>query len=125
MKHRTAIWELDPSSTTRRICQRVKIPNVGDVMRAPSGLLRIVRAVSISGITPGLRKVHIYFVIKHCSWTKRPVTCYSYGELLCAGYRLTRGHVDLKLPSDELIAEECKMDRDKPLLSCCDVEGIA
>lgn len=117
-------WKVYNRKTRRTVHeQRVLIPVPGDVMRAPSGLLRIVRAVHVNAISQGLRRVHIAFVIRHCSWTRRSITFYSYGELLCQGYRLTRGKVPLNLESDKIIAADCESSEDR-LLTCCDVRGI-
>jgi hypothetical protein len=64
---------------------------VGQVLKAPSGRLRVVRAVS--PWRPGtrlskLRGTHIFLTIGHPSWTGRCYTCYNLGELIGIGYEL-------------------------------------
>ena len=100
----------------------MRFPKVGDVVRSPSGLLRIVRAVSPS------KQPHRYrvdFTIQHCSWTGRAVTTYSWAELKRQGYTLTRTKVPLKGKFDRLFAEDCGFpDKNAMNFTCCDVKGI-
>ena len=100
----------------------MRIPKVGDIMKAPSGALRIVRSVTCRSRRER-RKIWIVFTIKHCSWTHRPVTTYSLGELQDLGYVHTRKNITLSLPSDKVIEAECSYP-DNPQLSCCDVVGV-
>lgn len=91
---------------------------VGDVLRTPSGKLRIVRKVS--------RNQHgqfngAGFVILNCSWTKRPVTYKIFTELL--DWEHTGTEVELTSAMDAKIAIEMEC-RGLPKLSCCDVKGI-
>lgn len=51
----------------------------GDVLRTPSGDLRLVRAVHRNPPKPRRKReqVWVYFAIRHCSWTGRCYTLYS------------------------------------------------
>lgn len=100
------------------------IPKVGDIWRAPSGLLRVVRAAHIHSRT-NYRRMFIYFAIRRCSWTKRCYTLYSVGELIGLGYVPTGRRWRIKDDLEYLVAEECNASSDdKPTLTCCDVEGM-
>jgi hypothetical protein len=105
----------------------VNIPKVGDVLRAPSGKLRIVRAVHYSGNNRSYvneRRVWVYFVIAHCSWTHRCYTLYSLAELKELGYHHTGKRVQLwRDKFQEKIIRVC--DEGTTELTCCDVEGIS
>lgn len=105
---------------------------VGDVVEWPSGNLRIVREVWRNPIPKRprcnynpARKVFVIFAIQHCSWTKRPYTQYSIGELEQIGahptginYKLNSGF-DRALQGDfhASRSEDCKF-------RCCDVKGL-
>jgi hypothetical protein len=93
---------------------------VGDVLRAPSGRLRIVR--KLGSTQKGLRGRYVYFCIAHCSWTHRPYTLYTTSELERMGYRKVN-HISLKSQFDRLLEEEMDTN-DKPKMKCCDVMGI-
>lgn len=95
---------------------------VGDVVRAPSGLLRVVRkATHYNHVSC------ISFVIKHCSWTRQCYTVYTSHDLISVGYRPTGKSVSLQESIDIKIAEAiARSGKDHPpRLTCCDVEGIA
>lgn len=95
----------------------------GDVLRAPSGLLRIVRAARHSG--PSLGKTSVAFTIQHCSWTGRCYTVYTGSDLATMGYVKTGARAKLGKEFDRAVEhdmggigwQECK-------LKCCDVRGI-
>lgn len=91
----------------------------GDVLKMPSGTLRVVRHVSRypNGDMHGCG-----FVIKHCSWTGRPTTFKTYTELMGWKYVGVRVRLDTEL--DEKIRAETRYNG-KPKLSCCAVKGIA
>lgn len=95
---------------------------VGDVLRARSGLLRVVRHVSKrqGGV------VWVYFTIKHCSWTRRCYTLYSMNDLIQRGFKPTGKKFPVgEDPFDNLILNEMAfVGSDPPMLTCCDVEGI-
>jgi len=104
----------------------------GDVVRSPSGLLRVVRGVHRTGTrrrqrgTVYSRGVYITFVIRHCSWTHRPYTHLNVGEMVQIGYRPTEakytfGPVDAILDSEVSRADE---EKRKPVFSCCDVDAM-
>lgn len=99
---------------------------LGDVLRAGSGLLRVVRAVTHSPIdyggNPHIRTM-VTFSIRHCSWTRRCYTCYTGNDLVQMGYRPTRARVKLRKSIDRAIRAD--FGADNPKLTCCDVEGVA
>ena len=101
---------------------------VGDVLKAPSGALRVVREVS-GKVEWGPRKCWVVFVIMHCSWTGRCHTTYNLAELMCLGYRPTYAALPLRTKLDRMIAEEIRVSQEEPrttrMLTCCDVLGIA
>jgi hypothetical protein len=92
----------------------------GDVLRSRSGTLRVVRRVS-----QGRSRVHVFFAIRHCSWTHRCYTLLERNDLIQNGYRPTGAHVNLRKRIDRQIARELDGDRLKPKLDCCKVRGIA
>lgn len=97
---------------------------VGDVWRAPSGAMRIARAVHICGNDP----CHwfIYFTIRHCSWTHRPYTLYCVAELFGLGYRKIDKRVRVQDRFQRLLAEDVESNEkvNKLNFHCCDVRGI-
>jgi hypothetical protein len=103
----------------------------GDVVKAPSGMLRVVRSVSRAKNNRQceMRKVHVTFTIQRCSWTRRPYTIYNLGELHDLGYKLTDLTWPLKTEFDRLFAEEYKATRRdsrcRGAIPCCAVKGIA
>ena len=90
----------------------------GDVLRAPSGLLRVVRAVNHEN-----QKTSVHFSIKHCSWTRRCYTVYFGADLKTMGYRPTGKRMRLRREIDAVIEADFGVTR--PKLTCCDVEGIS
>ena len=91
---------------------------VGDVLRAPSGRLRIVRRLSqVRTDNP-----YVYFTIAHCSWTHRSYTLYTVNELARMGYRKVN-HYKLRDKFDRLMEEEFETNN-PPQITCCDVRGI-
>lgn len=92
----------------------------GDVLRARSGLLRVVRSVSRRGGKLG----SVTFVIRHCSWTKRPYTVYTFSDLKVFRYSYVGARVGLNGELDRKIDEAIR-HRDNRSLSCCAVRGIA
>lgn len=104
---------------------RYSIPKVGEIWRAPNGLLRIARCVHVSN-PRNPNRIRIYFTIRHCSWTHRCYTLYSVAELLYHGYVNT--HKKWRwLPEDiilnDIIERNHQLPRDEAM-TCCDVEGI-
>ena len=120
----------------------------GDILRAPSGLLRVVRDVSHSG--PSAGKTSVIFTIAHCSWTGRCYTVLTGNDLRTFGYRPTQARYSFRKAIDRKITNEISggdkirivvaasggritkyidvhrpLDRDKIQLDCCDVRGIA
>lgn len=104
----------------------------GDILVAPSGLMRIARKVEGSDTVPSKRFVH--FTIQRCSWTRRDWTTYSLGELAVSGYRI----LGRRAPTDDefglLFSEDLELvergktreesSPDKQNFKCCMVRGI-
>jgi len=101
----------------------------GDVLRAGSGLLRVVRHVSHSTVKwngPAHTRTNVYFSIKHCSWTHRCYTVYTGNDLVQMGYRPTRARVKLRKKIDRIIEHDItNRDRFDQKLTCCDVESVS
>lgn len=94
----------------------------GDVVRMPSGVLRVVRKV-----TMGKRGVirSATFSIKRCSWTGR---CYTviHRSVLMQGWSHTGRRVVLNSVLDAQIAHDVTHTDYRTLqLHCCDVKGVA
>ena len=95
----------------------------GDILKAPNGLLRVVRKCSYSKRHP---RAMVCFTIRHCSWTGRCYTSYDTGELKRMGYRPVKARYRLRSQLDWEIAENLKYkNRFDQTLHCCDVRGIA
>ena len=116
----------EAASSVRRLCIDDSLLNVrtGDVLKWPSGVMRVVRLVHQHGDRrENPRKTFCFFVIKHCSWTRRCYTLYNIGELAGIGVRNTRVNIKFKTRIDERIVEE--MERaGRPQISCCKVRGL-
>ena len=101
------------------------LTRVGDVLRAPNGVLRIARKVSRPP-TPRYpvpeRGVHIFFTIRHCSWTRRCYTLYCVAELMERGYVNTGINVKIRTRKDRAITK-C-IERGGTEFRCCDVHGV-
>ncbi len=120
----------------------------GDVLKAPSGLLRVVRDVSHSG--PSVGKTSVTFTIQHCSWTGRCHTVLTGNDLRTFGYLPTRARYQFRKKIDKKIEREINgggkvrivvaasggkvtdyiivhrpVHPSKIQLDCCDVRGIA
>lgn len=106
----------------------------GDVVRTPSGDLRVVRSVHRCGPKTGkgawgstlARRVYCHFAIRHCSWTGRPYTNYNVAEMVQMGWvptaakpRALRSDIDKALEHDfgANRTEDC-------ILTCCAVRGL-
>lgn len=100
----------------------VKRIRVGDVLRARSGLLRVVREVHHEGT-----KTVVTFAIKRCSWTGRCYTVYFHNDLKSMGFRPTGKRMRLSREIDRAIREEIVEHYipEKIKLHCCDVKGIS
>lgn len=102
--------------------QWIRRLQVGDIVRAKSGLLRVVRAVTHHphGVSS------IVFVIKHCSWTRRCYTYMNSHDLITFGYRPTGKRLPLRKNIDKEIASNIvNHSKDLQTLKCCDVEGLS
>lgn len=97
----------------------IKALRVGDVVRTPSGLLRIVRAAH-----HGATRSSFYFTIKHCSWTGRCYTVYTSSDLKTQGWSYTGKRVRLRSHKDYEIQQNFSISLRDTTLHCCDVEGI-
>lgn len=101
---------------------------VADVLRARTGQLRVVRHVTHSLITgsggPPHIRTSVTFKINRCSWTRRCYTVYNSSDLRRL-YRPTRGHIELRKKMDRAILQEIiRPAKEKPRLTCCDVESV-
>lgn len=96
---------------------------IGDVLKAPGGVLRVVREVRRY---PNGNLRSLAFTIRRCSWTRRPITGYGFTDLRIQGWEPTGVNVALDSELDGQIRHELTipMGRERRL-SCCDVEGIA
>lgn len=92
---------------------------VGDVLRTDK-VFRVVRSVTHHPCG----RTSVCFSIRHCSWTRRPITVLCSSDLKSRGYRPAGVRVKLNTELDAALAEECKM-QDKPKIKCCDVRGIS
>lgn len=92
---------------------------IGDVFRAPSGMLRVVRSVSKPKTA---RCPSVTFTIQHCSWTGRSTTSYPVSELLRIGYVYTGKRMPLRSNFDKLMAEDAETKTRN--FKCCEVRGI-
>lgn len=102
--------------------KRFKIPQVGDIFRAPSGVLRTVRAVRMdTQMNP--RKIIVAFSILHCSWTHRCYTVYSIAELRGIGYT----HLAQRRKFNDPFEKELNrvISASSTEMDCCDVKGIS
>lgn len=99
---------------------------VGDMLRARSGKLRVVRSVSHSESKHYGTRTIVIFTIQHCSWTGRCYTVYTGSDLRSAGYRPTGVNVSLRGKVDRMIGEEFgrRGSMAEAKLRCCDVIGI-
>lgn len=103
---------------------------VGDILKTPSGLLRVVRRVSRYRHRDGrkrnpARSVWCNFIIQHCSWTHRPYTCYSVGEMNQLKWEHTGKRMKLNTEFDRLLESDFEADRSEDcMFTCCSVEGI-
>lgn len=107
-------------------CYRRPIINLadlreGDVLRSPAGTLRVIRSINPRR---SAGSATVTFVIRHCSWTHRPITIYCVRELEQMGYIKAGVRVHLDRELDKRIAAEVR-NSGKPELHCCDVRGIA
>lgn len=105
----------------------------GDVVRMPSGSLRVVRAVRRhpkatgkgSGGATRARRTYCFFAIQRCSWTGAGYTLYSVAEMVGAGWlptavrpRKLTAEIDLKLKHDfGLGGSAC-------CVTCCEAVGL-
>lgn len=91
---------------------------VGDILRSPSGLLRVVRSVRFKGTGNG----SVTLVIQHCSWTRRCYTVQTFSDLRLSGYVRTGFRYKFTKPWDAKIAHA--IESSERTLSCCDVHGL-
>jgi hypothetical protein len=99
----------------------------GDVLKWPSGTMRVVRVLHDHGVTNRYedpRKVFCYFTIKHCSWTHRCYTLYNLGELHGMGVRNTGMNIKFKTRFDERLVEEMENSGQRTI-KCCAVRGMS
>lgn len=94
---------------------------LGDVLRAKSGDLRIVRGVSRWNKNGLINTVT--FTIRNCSWTGRCYTVLNRSDLKTRCFEPTGVSCALDGEIDARLLEEIKQTG-KPLIDCCDVKGI-
>lgn len=93
----------------------------GDIVRTPTGTERVVREVHRHSES----RVYVSFTILHCSWTTRPVTVYSMGELVRVGYTYAGRRIEIKNTRlNKSIDREVKCRPGPPKLTCCDIKGV-
>lgn len=104
----------------------------GDILKAPSGLLRVVRDVQrYTGHHDHYRRnparsVWCKFVIQRCSWTTRPYTLYNVGEMNQMKWAHTGKRFSLHSRFDQMLAADfAAPNAEQCQFHCCDVEGIA
>lgn len=103
----------------------------GDVIKAPSGLLRVVREVRRNNALRRktcvyARNVWVTLVIQRCSWTTRAYTSFTVGELYQLGYIPTRARYNVNTEFDEILLQDQQAkNASECQLHCCDVRGIA
>lgn len=107
----------------------------GDVVRTHTGDLRVVRAVHRHCIDRSgkggwsktqARRTYCYFAIKRCSWTHRPYTQYSIGEMVTMGWTPTDAKPSrLNAAIDHQLLADFEADAREDLnLTCCAVRGL-
>lgn len=96
----------------------------GDVLRARSGDLRVVREVSTysKGWKAGMTRC-ITLVIRNCSWTHRPYTVLNRTDIAYRGLQPTGMTYDIDTEFDKDLAVDFK-DTYRRKYDCCDVKGI-
>jgi hypothetical protein len=107
--------------------REMKIPQAGDILRAPNGVLRVVRHVSLCNNARAQcieRKTWIFFTIRRCSWTRRCYTLYNIAELREMGYVHTGKRV-AKWADKFQERIDRVIESGSAELTCCDVEGIS
>jgi hypothetical protein len=82
----------------------IKTLKVGDVVRAPSGVLRIVR--SVSHHRPSIGGTYVTFLIRRPSWTNRCYTVMNGSNMAIVGYRPTGAKAKLNHEFDRTV-EQC------------------
>lgn len=95
----------------------------GDVLRAPSGKLRIVRRVTHYG--QSLSRTSIVFLISRPSWTGRCYTVIRGNDLKNKGYQPTKAKAKLGKDFDNIVEYELDRSAHQPKkLGARDVMGI-
>ena len=100
---------------------------VGSVLRAPNGVLRVVRR--LRRYQDGRLWV-VWFTIRRCSWTGRCYTIYTATDLRGRGYTLPRARrrrlrsaIDRRILAAMRTSDKGHRNGRRP--RCCDVEGVA
>jgi hypothetical protein len=96
----------------------------GDVLKSPSGVLRVVRVVKHFEHPNRPPKCAVTFTILNCSWTGRGTTTYFSNDLRAFGYRPTKARVRLNTKIDRMIKSDRENSPQKTL-TCCMVRGIS
>lgn len=106
----------------------------GDVIRTKSGDLRVVREVHRHQKAKGkgswgatiARRTYCFFAIRSCSWTGRPYTLYSIGEMVSMGWVPTSARPQrLDSGIDRTLEQDFGSNRSSDCaLTCCGVRGL-
>lgn len=94
----------------------------GDILKAPNGVLRVVRRVDRLRDTVG--GTTVFFTIRRCSWTKACYTAMNGNVIAKYGYRPTGKRLPLRKMIDKAIESEIGRAGSEREMTCCDVEGI-
>ena len=93
--------------------------DVGTVLISPGGDFRVIRQVT-RGKHWGLPI--FTFAIRRCSWTRRPYTSYTWGELVRIGYTEAGAAVTLNTRHDRKLSKDIA-NHNRRSLYCWDVCG--
>ena len=107
---------------TRRYTPRpewVDSADVGTVLLSPTGDMRVIRSVTRG---KRWRNPIFTFAIRRCSWTRRPYTMYTWGELVRMGYTALDVRIALETPADKKLHRNIRYDAPRTLF-CWDVVG--
>lgn len=98
----------------------VDTAEVGTVLLSPTGDMRVIRKVSRG---KHWRHPIFTFAIRRCSWTRRPYTCYTWGELVRMGYTALGPRIALETRADKRLAKNLLHHHGTRTMYCWDVCG--
>ncbi len=91
----------------------------GMVLISPTGDMRVIRKVTRGR---AWRYPIFTFAIRRCSWTRRPYTGYTWGELVRMGYTALDVRLTLETRADKKLKRNLRYDAPRTLY-CWDVCG--